>query len=218
MRRSSHANPLAVFLLHVVVISGALITVLPLLWMAYSSFKTTAEIFRYPPWLPPETWSFHNYASLLEGYTYDSWYGNSLLFAGAQTLLTLFFCSLAGVALAKYTFKGKNILFGLLISSTLIPFQLMLIPLFIEMSQIGWVNTPYAMVLPWVAPAFGIYAVCRALTGAAVGGVGAVSYLLCMEWALPADVAKLSSLLMMLWALCASCLQHTACLAAPPFL
>lgn len=157
MRRSSHTNPLAVFLLHVVVISGALITVLPLLWMAYSSFKTTAEIFRYPPWLPPETWSFHNYASLLEGYTYDSWYGNSLLFAGAQTLLTLFFCSLAGFAFAKYTFKGKNILFGLLISSTLIPFQLMLIPLFIEMSQISWVNTPYAMVLPWVAPAFGIF-------------------------------------------------------------
>ena len=157
MRRSSHTNPIAVFALHAVVITGALITVLPLFWMIYSSFKTTSEIFRFPPWLPPETWSFHNYTSLFEGWAFNSWYGNSLLFAGAQTLLTLFFCSLAGFAFAKYTFRGKNILFGLLISSTLIPFQLILVPLFIEMSQIGWVNTPYSMVLPWVAPAFGIF-------------------------------------------------------------
>ena len=157
MRRSSYANPLAVIALHVVVITGALITVLPLFWMIYSSFKTTSEIFRYPPWLPPATWSFQNYTSLFEGWTFDSWYGNSLLFAGAQTLLTLFFCSLAGLAFAKYAFRAKNLLFGLLISSTLIPFQLILVPLFIEMSQIGWVNSPYSMVLPWIAPAFGIF-------------------------------------------------------------
>ncbi|QPC80821.1 carbohydrate ABC transporter permease [Phototrophicus methaneseepsis] len=157
MRRKSHVNPLSVILLHIVVISGALITVTPLLWMVYSSFKSTSEIFRYPPWLPPETWSLANYASLLDGWYFEDWYLNSVLYSGAQTLLTLFFCSLAGFAFAKYTFRGKNILFALLVSSTLIPFQLILIPLFIQMSQIGWVNTPYAMVVPWVAPAFGIF-------------------------------------------------------------
>ena len=157
MRRSSHANPLAVILLHVVVITGAIITVLPLIWMIYSSFKTTAEIFRYPPWLPPATWSLHNYQSLLEGWTFDSWYGNSLFYAVTQTVLTLFFCSLAGFAFAKYTFRGKNLLFAVLISSTLIPFQLILVPLFIGMSRIGWVNSPYSMVIPWVTPAFGIF-------------------------------------------------------------
>jgi multiple sugar transport system permease protein len=157
MSRASHVNPLAVVLLHVVVITGAIITVLPLIWMIYSSFKTTAEIFRYPPWLPPATWSLHNYQSLLEGWTFNSWYGNSLFYAFTQTVLTLFFCSLAGFAFAKYTFLGKNLLFSVLISSTLIPFQLILIPLFIGMSQIGWVNSPYSMVVPWVTPAFGIF-------------------------------------------------------------
>ena len=157
MRRSSHINPLTVILLHVVVITGAIITVLPLAWMIYSSFKTTAEIFRYPPWLPPATWSLHNYQSLLEGWTFNSWYGNSLFYAFTQTVLTLFFCSLAGFAFAKYTFLGKNLLFSVLISSTLIPFQLILTPLFIGMSQIGWVNSPYSMVVPWVTPAFGIF-------------------------------------------------------------
>ena len=157
MRRSSHVNPRAVVLLHVVVITGAIITVLPLVWMIYSSFKTTAEIFRYPPWLPPASWSLHNYQSLLEGWTFDSWYGNSLVYAVTQTVLTLFFCSLAGFAFAKYAFRGKNLLFAVLISSTLIPFQLILVPLFIGMSQIGWVNSPYSLVVPWVTPAFGIF-------------------------------------------------------------
>ena len=57
----------------------------------------------------------------------------------------------------RYTFRGKNLLFAVLISSTLIPFQLILVPLFIGMSRIGWVNSPYSMVIPWVTPAFGIF-------------------------------------------------------------
>jgi ABC-type glycerol-3-phosphate transport system permease component len=140
-----------------VVISGALITVLPLAWMVYSSFKTTGEIFRYPPWLPPEIWSFDNYKNLFAGWAFPMWYRNSVSYALIQTLMTLFFCSLAGFAFAKYTFRGKNILFAILISSTLIPFQLILIPLFIEISRIGWTDTAYAMIITWVAPAFGIF-------------------------------------------------------------
>jgi ABC-type glycerol-3-phosphate transport system permease component len=148
---------IGVILLHMVVISGALITVLPLAWMVYSSFKTTGEIFRYPPWLPPEIWSFDNYTNLFAGWAFPTWYRNSVAYALIQTLMTLFFCSLAGFAFAKYTFRGKNILFAILISSTLIPFQLILIPLFIEISRIGWTDTAYAMIIPWVAPAFGIF-------------------------------------------------------------
>lgn len=144
-------------LLHVVVITGALIMVLPLAWMVYSSFKTTSEIFRFPPWLPPETWSFANYESLFEGWAFGTWYTNSVTYAIIQTLLTLFFCSLAGFAFAKYLFRGKNVLFTILVSSTLIPFQLILIPLFIQISRIGWTNSANAMIIPWVAPAFGIF-------------------------------------------------------------
>jgi ABC-type glycerol-3-phosphate transport system permease component len=151
------SRQIAVIFLHLVVLTGAMITVTPLAWMIYSSFKTTGEIFRYPPWLPPETWSFNNYTSLFNGWAFETWYSNSVSYAVIQTVLTLFFCSLAGFAFAKYTFRGKNLLFALLISSTLIPFQLILIPLFIQISRIGWVNTPYAMIVPWVAPAFGIF-------------------------------------------------------------
>ena len=148
---------LSVVLLHVVVVTGALLTMLPIAWMIYASFKTTTEIFTFPPWLPPAVWSFENYRRLLFEWPYPYWYINSIVYAAVVTVFVLFFCSLAGFAFAKYTFRAKNLLFVILIGSTMIPFQLILIPLFILMSRIDWINHPYAMIVPWMAPAFGIF-------------------------------------------------------------
>ena len=148
---------LGVVALHVVVISGALLTVAPIAFMIYSSFKTTTEIFTLPPWLPPAVWSFKNYETLLTKWPFPYWYINSIVYAGVVTVFVLFFCSLAGFAFAKYSFRAKNILFIILIGSTMIPFQLILIPLFILMSRIDWVNHPASMIIPWMAPAFGIF-------------------------------------------------------------
>ena len=148
---------LGVVALHVVVISGALLTVAPIAFMIYSSFKTTTEIFTLPPWLPPAEWSFKNYHILLTKWPYPYWYINSIIYAGVVTVFVLFFCSLAGFAFAKYNFRAKNVLFIILIGSTMIPFQLILIPLFILMSRIDWINHPASMIVPWMAPAFGIF-------------------------------------------------------------
>ena len=147
----------SVVLLHVVVVTGALLTVSPIAFMIYSSFKTTTEIFTLPPWLPPAEWSFKNYNILLTKWPFPYWYINSIVYAAVVTVFVLFFCSLAGFAFAKYRFRAKNILFIILIGSTMIPFQLILIPLFILMSRIDWINHPYSMIVPWVAPAFGIF-------------------------------------------------------------
>ena len=73
---------LGVVALHVVVITGALLTVAPIAFMIYSSFKTTAEIFTLPPWLPPAEWSFKNYEDLLTKWPFPYWYINSLIYAG----------------------------------------------------------------------------------------------------------------------------------------
>jgi ABC-type glycerol-3-phosphate transport system permease component len=157
MNTKSPSHTLSVIGLHVVIITGALLTVLPILWMIYSSFKNTSEIFRFPPWLPPDTWRLSNYESLFNDWGFPFWYGNSIIYAVIVTACVLFFCSLAGFAFAKYQFRLKNMLFVILIGSTMIPFQLILIPLFILMSRIGWSNSPYSMIVPWVAPAFGIF-------------------------------------------------------------
>ena len=148
---------LSVLLLHVVVVTGALLTMLPIAWMIYASFKTTTEIFKFPPWLPPAVWSFENYRRLLVEWPYPYWYINSIVYAAVVTVFVIFFCSLAGFAFAKYLFRAKNLLFIILIGSTMIPFQLILIPLFILMSRIDWINHPNAMIIPWMAPAFGIF-------------------------------------------------------------
>ncbi len=148
---------LGVVALHVVVISGALLTVAPIAFMIFSSFKTTTEIFTLPPWLPPAEWSFKNYETLLTKWPFPYWYINSIIYAGVVTVFVLFFCSLAGFAFAKYNFRAKNALFIILIGSTMIPFQLILIPLFILMSRIDWINHPASMIIPWMAPAFGIF-------------------------------------------------------------
>ena len=148
---------LGVAALHIVVIGGALLTVSPIAFMIYSSFKTTTEIFTLPPWLPPAEWSFKNYDILLTKWPFPYWYINSIVYAAVVTVFVLFFCSLAGFAFAKYHFRAKNVLFIILIGSTMIPFQLILIPLFILMSRIDWINHPASMIVPWMAPAFGIF-------------------------------------------------------------
>jgi ABC-type glycerol-3-phosphate transport system permease component len=86
-----------------------------------------------------------------------SWYGNSLFVAVILTVAVLFFTSLAGFGFAKYRFKGRNILFILLLGSTMIPFQLILVPLFIFMSKLNWTNGYWSLIIPFMAPAIGIF-------------------------------------------------------------
>ena len=148
---------LGVIVLHIVVITGALITMVPIAFMIYASFKKTTEIFTYPAWRPPANWNFDSYVSLIQGWAFEWWYLNSVGYAAIVTVIVLFFCSLAGFAFSKYKFVGKNFLFVTLIASTMIPFQLILIPLFVQMAQYGWHNSIYSMVVPWVAPALGIF-------------------------------------------------------------
>jgi ABC-type glycerol-3-phosphate transport system permease component len=140
-----------------VAILGAFLTLLPFAWMVLSSFKTNAEIFSYPPAILPKSYTISNFVKLFEMWTFGSWYINSILVALIGTIAVLFFSCLAGFGFAKYNFKGRNVLFGILIASTMIPFQLVLIPLFIEVSRMKMINTYAGLILPFMAPALGIF-------------------------------------------------------------
>lgn len=144
-------------LLYFVAIVGGLISVLPFVWMTFSSFKTNSQIFSYPPRLLPETFRFDSYGKLFAERPFGTWYVNSLSVAALTTVAVLFFSSLAGFAFAKYSFRGKNLLFLILIGSSMIPFQLILIPLFVVVSRLGWVNNYAGLIVPFVAPAVGIF-------------------------------------------------------------
>ncbi len=143
--------------LNVLVAIGGVLVAMPLIWMISSSFKPLDEIYAYPPTLIPEEFTTKNYTRLVTDWPFFSWYGNSLIIAVIGTLTVLFFTSLAGYAFAKYRFRGSKILFVLLLASTMIPFQLILVPLFILMSKLGWANSYLALIIPFMAPALGIF-------------------------------------------------------------
>jgi ABC-type glycerol-3-phosphate transport system permease component len=142
---------------HLVLMTGAVITVWPFLWMVLSSFKTTTEVFRYPPALLPDSWDPTNFVRLFTEIRFPTWYANSLLVSTAQTLAVLFFASLAGFAFGKYDFKGSQILFSVVIASMIIPFHVIVIPMFVVVSKLGMLNQFPTLVLPWMAPPFGIF-------------------------------------------------------------
>ena len=98
-----------------------------------------------------------NYRNLWKTVPYNRYFVNSVFIATASTLLTLFFCSLGGYAFAKYQFRGQKILFGILLASMMVPFQVLLVPLFGLMYDIGWLNSYKAIVIPFSVGAFGVF-------------------------------------------------------------
>ncbi len=98
-----------------------------------------------------------NYRNLWQTVPYGRYFINSVFIATASTLLTLFFCSLGGYAFAKYQFRGQKVLFGILLASMMVPFQVLLVPLFGLMYDIGWLNSYKAIVIPFSVGAFGVF-------------------------------------------------------------
>ncbi|TVQ26843.1 MAG: carbohydrate ABC transporter permease [Spirochaetaceae bacterium] len=135
---------------------GGVFMVIPFVWMITASFKTTTEIFR-PATILPASLNLENYIRLFTQWPFAEWFVNSLLVAGSTTIAVLLFCSMAGFAFSKYRFRGRTPLFFGLLGSAMIPFPILVIPLFVIVSNLGWTNSLVALVVPFVAPAIGIF-------------------------------------------------------------
>jgi multiple sugar transport system permease protein len=135
----------------------ALVYLAPLVWAVSSSFKDRSEIFAFPPKLWPEPATLANYATLLADQPFWRWMLMSTSVALLSTVATVFLCSLAGFGFAKYEFKGKRLLFDVMFSSLAIPFAVIVVPLFVLVAKLGLAHPLFALVVPWVAPAFGIF-------------------------------------------------------------
>jgi multiple sugar transport system permease protein len=157
MVNTKTSRQIATVVLNVVVALIGILVAYPLVWMISASFKQTSEIYQFPPTLIPNEFTFANYARLFKDWPFGSWYRNSLLIALISTVAVLFFTSLAGFGFAKYRFRGKGALFFVMLGSTMVPFQLILIPLYILMSQLKWTNSYMSLIIPFMAPAVGIF-------------------------------------------------------------
>lgn len=135
----------------------SLVYLAPLVWALSSSFKERSEIFAFPPRLWPDPLTIVNYATLLAEQPFWRWMLMSTVVALLSTIAVVFFCSLAGFGFAKYEFRGKRLLFDVMFSSLAIPLAVILVPLFILVAKLGLAHPLFALIVPWVAPAFGIF-------------------------------------------------------------
>lgn len=144
-------------LLHLFLIATGLITLAPFIWMISASFVPDGHANVYPPRFLPDEITFEQYRSLFARLNIARNFFNSLFLSLSVTLISLFFNSMAGYAFAKYRFKGKNQLFKLLLSSMIIPAQVTMLPLFLMLKYMGFINTYMAIIIPGMANIFGIF-------------------------------------------------------------
>ena len=143
--------------LNIVVAILGLIALVPYYFMLSSSIKTTAEIMTWPPLFWSKNPNWVNISHLFSGWPAGTWIMNSIIVAVSVTLLTIFFCTLAGYAFAKYNFKGKKSLFLFMIATSMIPFPIIMIPLYIIIGRMGMMDSLPGLIVPFVAPAIGIF-------------------------------------------------------------
>ena len=139
---------------------GAFLMIIPYYWMILSSIKPPEELHTFPPhfWVRHPT--LKPYIDLFTLLPMARSLFNSVFVATAVTLSNVFFCSLAGYAFAKFRFPGRDIIFFTLISSMMIPWQVNLVPGFLIIRNLGWLNTYWALIIPKLALPFGIF-LCR---------------------------------------------------------
>lgn len=136
----------------------ALIMLLPLLWLVSTAFKSPTEnIFQFPPQFFPASPTFNNFIRVWETNPFGRYFFNSTFIAVITVALNLLLCSLAAYPLARLNFKGRELLFSLVVSTILIPFQIVMIPLYILTVQLGLTNTYIGVIFPSIASAFGIF-------------------------------------------------------------
>ena len=135
---------------HFILIVGALIMIIPFIWMLSTSFKAPGKTFVYPPEWFPRPFVWQNYVEMWSALPFNQFFLNSIKIAALSTIGQLLTCSMGAFAFSVLKFKGRDILFFTLIATLMIPYQVTLIPTFILFSKIGWVGTH----LPLWVPAF----------------------------------------------------------------
>lgn len=148
---------LTTVLLHTVLILGGLLTLLPLVWMVAASFMPTGEANSFPPRLLPSTPTFEHYRDLFTRLNLARYFLNSTLVTFAVTGVSLVVNSMAGYAFARLRFRGRDRLFRFLLGGLVIPTQVVMLPLFLQLKSLGLINTYWGVIIPGMASIYGIF-------------------------------------------------------------
>ena len=142
---------------YIVLGATAVVVMLPYIWMVSTSLKGSEEVFAYPPNWIPKAWCFQNYVDAWDAAPFGRYFFNSALVAVAVTVGQLITCSLAAFAFARMEFKGKGMVFALFLSTTMISTQVTLVPSYMVLKNLRWLDTYQALIVPFLANAFGVF-------------------------------------------------------------
>jgi multiple sugar transport system permease protein len=146
--QASRAQLISRLLIHLILLIGSVVMIVPLLWTVSTSLKTLQQIAVWPPeWIPdPIVWS--NYIEVFRAAPVSLWLRNSLVIVTANVVGSVITCSFVAYGFARLQFPGREALFLLLLSTLMMPYIVRLIPLFVLYNQIGWINTFLPLVVP----------------------------------------------------------------------
>jgi len=143
-------------IVYVAMVCLGVIYFFPLYWMVISAFKSSAEISQWRPTFFPKAFTVAAFVDIWETFTFEIWFFNSVIVVIGVTTLTLFFSSLAAFAFAYYDFPGKTFFFMYILSTLMVPMHIRMIPTFLLIKELGWLETYQGLIIPQAATLCGI--------------------------------------------------------------
>lgn len=157
MNTSTHSGKAGRLTVHILLAVGALLMIMPFLWMISTSFKSFADSMSVPPkWLPVD-WHPDNYLRVIQTIDFGTYYLNTTLVTLGRTAGQLILCSLAAYSFACLRFPFKNTIFLALLAVLMVPSQVVMIPSFVIMREFNWLDTFYVLIIPGIFSAFGTF-------------------------------------------------------------
>jgi ABC-type glycerol-3-phosphate transport system permease component len=142
---------------HALLLLIGLLVSMPIIIAFFTSFKVPTEVITFPPQLLPDIWSAQNYRNAWAATPFGRFLLNSVIQSGVITIGQVVFSILAAYAFSVLTFPGRNQLFYLVLSSLMVPFELVFIPNYQTISRLGWTDTYAGLTVPFLASAFGVF-------------------------------------------------------------
>ncbi|MFD0339044.1 carbohydrate ABC transporter permease [Streptomyces sp. NPDC127117] len=150
------ARRLGRYAVRLLLAAGAVVSLVPFLWMAIAATHSTSDLFHSPPPFLPGGRLLDNLVRLQDTIGFGRVLLNSVGIAVVHTALSSLISAMCGYGLAKYRFRGRGLLLGVVLATMMIPFQVLLVPLFQMMASVGWIDSYQAVILPFLANSFGI--------------------------------------------------------------
>lgn len=139
------------------VIIAAVITLIPFIWMLSTALKPSAEVFADPPVLIGSSVEWGNFAKAWNYLPFGRFMLNGLIVAGIGTILVVFTSAMAAYAFARLKWRGRDGVFLIYLGTLMVPQEVLIVPMFILMRNLGWVNSYQALIVPWAFTAFGTF-------------------------------------------------------------